>query len=171
MDELQTKFLKRDRMRFTLNTLSGGLALLAIVFNVFYFVSIYKSDFNFYYNFDMGISVLMNLVFMLTVFLCAEGVKRYKLGYAVTLLIVGAIEFARIFFLPLSAHSYELTKKAADGTETVSLVMETPQFVRVVVYLSVAAALLVAAGVIGIVRSKQLEKHNAELAATRNAEV
>ena len=36
--------VKLDRMRYTKNTTSSRLALLAIVFDVLYFVSIYKSD-------------------------------------------------------------------------------------------------------------------------------
>lgn len=38
--------IERDRMRFTRNTLSSNLVLLAILFNVFYFINIYKSDIN-----------------------------------------------------------------------------------------------------------------------------
>ena len=45
----EDRFIQRDRMRFTKNTLSSGLALLAILFNVLYFVSIYKSDVGSYY--------------------------------------------------------------------------------------------------------------------------
>ncbi len=162
MDEKTLRYVKRDRMRFTLNGLSGGLALLAIVFNVFYFVSIYKSNFNFYYGFKMGISVLLNLIFMLTVFLSSEGVKNYKLGYAVTLIVVGVVEIVRIFGLPLSAHNEQITVKV-DGVDTMVQVMQDAQFVRVVVYLVCAAALLIAAGVIGIIRHYQLEEHKKHL--------
>ncbi len=164
MDEQTRRFLKRDRMRFTLNGLSSGLALLAIVFNVFYFVSIYKSNFNFYYNFDMGISVLLNLVFMLTVFLSSEGVKNYKQGYAIALIVVGALEIVRIFGLPLSAHNTAITLKV-DGVDTSVLVMQDGQFARVIIYLVCTATLLITAGVIGIIRSRQLEEHKRSLQA------
>ena len=40
----QDKSIKVDRMRYTKNKFSSNLALLAIIFDVFYFVSIYKSD-------------------------------------------------------------------------------------------------------------------------------
>ncbi len=169
MDEKTLRYIKRDRMRFTLNGLSGGLALLAIVFNVFYFVSIYKSDFNFYYSYDMGVSVLVNLVFMLTVFLCSEGVKNYKMGYAVALVVVGLFEIVRIFGLPLAAHTTEITQKI-DGVDTTVLVMQNGQFIRVVIYLGIAAALLIAAGVIGIIRSHQLAQHNKQLQANNPTE-
>ena len=75
----EERFIQRDRMRFTKNTLSSGLALLAILFNVIYFVSIYKSDVgSYYYNIIMGASILYNLIFMLVVFLSSEGVKSSR---------------------------------------------------------------------------------------------
>ena len=68
--------IKKDRLRFTKNKLSANLSLLAIVFNAFYFVSIYKSDVgNYYYKLIIGISVVYNLLFMLAAFLSSEGVK------------------------------------------------------------------------------------------------
>ena len=42
MDE--QKRISLDRMRYTKDGLSSGLVLLAIVFNVLYFVSIYQQD-------------------------------------------------------------------------------------------------------------------------------
>ena len=75
------RIVKRDRMRYTKNTLSSTLALLGIVFDVLYFVSIYQSDVGtYYYNILIGASVLYNLIFMLMAFLSSEGVKNYKPG-------------------------------------------------------------------------------------------
>ena len=36
--------IKLDRMRYTKNTTSSRLAILAIVFDVLFFISLYKSD-------------------------------------------------------------------------------------------------------------------------------
>ena len=36
----EERYIKRDRMRFTKNTLSSTLVLAAILFDVFYFVNI-----------------------------------------------------------------------------------------------------------------------------------
>ena len=38
-----------DRMRYIKNKFSANMALLAILFDVFYFVSIYKTDVGSYY--------------------------------------------------------------------------------------------------------------------------
>lgn len=164
MTHEQEKAIQRDRMRFVNNKLSSSLALIALVLNIFFFVSLYKSNFSYYYTYEIGISVLINLVFMLAVFLCSEGVKSYNKSYSVALIVIGVIELLRIFAFPLSAHNEIIVD--ADGVE--SLVMETAQFIRVVAYLATAAALLITAGVVGVIRSitltnykKSLEEKNA----------
>ena len=47
----EERTIQRDRMRFIKNSLSSNLAILGILFNVFYFVSICQSDVeNWYYT-------------------------------------------------------------------------------------------------------------------------
>ena len=85
MDE--KKQIQLDRMRYTKNTLSSRLTLLAIVFDVLYFVSIYSSDVGkWYYAMLIGASIVYNLLFMLLAFLSSEGVKNYHIGYSWLLL-------------------------------------------------------------------------------------
>ena len=155
----EEQLIQRDRMRFTKNTLSSGLALLAILFDVLYFVSIYKSDVGtYYYNILTGASVLFNLLFMLVVFLSSEGVKGYKKSYAYVLILVGVVQVLRIFLLPLQAHAATITIK-----KQVIVVMETAQFVRVVVYLVASSVCCFIAGVVGIQKSRALAAHMATL--------
>ena len=155
----EDQLIRRDRMRFTKNTLSSGLALLAILFNVLYFVSIYKSDVgSYYYNIRMGASVLYNLIFMLVVFLASEGVKGYKASFAYVLLAVGVLQILRIFFLPMQAHAAMVKVNKQEV-----LVMQTAQFVRIVVYLASSSACCLIAGIVGIHRSRALAAHMATL--------
>ena len=66
----EEKSIRLDRMRYTKNSLASTLAVLAILFNVFYFISIYESNVgSWYYNILIGASILYNLVFMLAAFL------------------------------------------------------------------------------------------------------
>ena len=155
----EEQLIRRDRMRFTKNTLSSGLALLAILANVFYFVSLYKSDVgSYYYNILIGASVLYNLVFMLTVFLSSEGVKGYKISYAYVLIAIGILQIVRIFILPLRAHTSTVTINQQE-----MIVMQTPQFIRVIIYLCISAACCIVAGIIGIIKSRELSLHMATL--------
>ena len=96
----EDRAIRLDRMRFIKNTLSSSLALLAILFNVFYFINIYKSDIhtnvgNFYYQIRIGASIIYNLIFMLAAFLSSEGIKNYKIQYAYILAALGIGQIAR----------------------------------------------------------------------------
>ena len=155
------KTIRLDRMRYTKNSLASGLALLAILVNVFYFINIYESNVaSWYYNILMGASILYNLIFMLAAFLCSEGVKNYKIGYAYGMFVLGIIQIIRIFIYPVKAHAstVEIMK------ETVT-VMETKQFITCVIYLVVSAACLILGAIVGVVRSRQLQAHIASLEA------
>ena len=150
--------MKRDRMRFTKNKASANLAYLAILFNVLYFVSIYSSDVgNYYYSITIGISVVYNLLFLLFTFLSSEGVKSYKLPYAILITVLGALQLVRILGFPVDASTTVL--------ESGEAVMKLSQFLYTVTMLYLSAAAAIASGIIGIVRSVNLEKYKKELAA------
>ena len=93
MSEVQE--IKLDRMRYTKNTTSSRLALLAIVFDVLFFISIYKSNVGtWYYNILMGASIIYNLVFMLAAFLSSVNNEP----------VMGTAQFIRVMiYLVLSA--------------------------------------------------------------------
>ena len=155
----EEKTIRLDRMRYTKNTLSSGLALLAILFDVFFFISIYESDVgSWYYNILTGASILYNLIFMLAAFLSSEGVKNYKIGYAYVMIVLAVIQIVRIFIYPMRAHAAVVTIQGQAVT-----VMETGQFTRVVLYLVLSAACLLAGAIIGIIRSRALAGHLAEM--------
>lgn len=156
----EDRTIQRDRMRFIKNSLSSNLAILGILFDVFYFVSIYKSDVDtYYYNYIIGISIVYNLVFMLAVFLSSEGVKNYKKNYSYLLAVIGVIQIVRIFIIPTRAHS---TTTIVNGASVV--VMQDGQFTRVVVYLVASAVCLVASAVVNFIRCNELEAHLKTLA-------
>ena len=146
-----------DRMRYTKNTASSRLALLAIVFDILFFISIYKSDVGtYYYTITIGASIIYNLVFLLAAFLCSEGVKNYRIGYSWALIVLGIVQIARIFILPMNAH----------GTVVNNLpVMGDGQFIRVVIYLAASAVCLFASALVNMKKSRTLAKYTASLQA------
>ena len=154
------KLIKKDRLRYTKNKLSSTLAIIAIVFDVLYFVSLYSSDVGqYFYTYTIGASVVCNLLFLLCVFLSSEGVKNYRIGYAIALLVAGAFQIVRIFYIPMQAHSTVVTI----GAEEV-LAMSDKQFVYVIICLTLSAAACVSSGVVGIYKTKVLEEYNKQLA-------
>ena len=155
----EERTIKLDRLRYTKNTASSRLVYLAILLDVFFFVSIYKSDVgSYYYNILIGASILYNLIFMLAAFLASEGVKNYKKSYTWLLMALGAIQVARIFIIPVQAHNATLTIR-----KVTYQVMENGQFIRVVLYLALSALCLFAAGIINLQKSNALSAHIASL--------
>ena len=150
--------IRLDRMRFTKNTTSSRLVLLAILFDAIYFVSLYKINVEYYYNMMMGASILYNLVFMLAAFLASEGVKNYKQGYSWVLCLLGAIQIVRIFIWPVHAHATSVT---VAGQEL--LAMNNGQFVRAVIYLVGSAVCLIVAAAVNLTKSRALKAHIAGL--------
>ncbi len=155
------KTIRLDRMRYTKNSLASGLALLAILFDVFFFISIYESSVgSWYYNILIGASILYNLVFMLAAFLSSEGIKNYKIGYSYVMIVLGILQVVRIFIYPMRAHAAVVTIQQQEV-----VVMENRQFVFCVIWLLASAACLILGAVIGMIRSRQLQAHIASLDA------
>ena len=149
------KQVRLDRMRYTKNTLASGLALLSILFDVFFFISIYESNVgSWYYNVLMGASILYNLIFLLAAFLSSEGIKNYKISYSYLMIALGIGQIIRIFIYPVRAHAASVTIQ-----EQAVTVMENPQFIRCVLYLVISAACLFVGAFVGMTRSKQLKAH------------
>lgn len=156
MDEKQ---IRKDRLRFTKNKTSSSLALVAILINIFYFVSIYKSDVqSYYYTWLTGVSIIYNLLFMLSVFLCSEGVKNYKMGYSVAMIVIGALQLVRTAIIPAKAHAAVVT---VNDVET--LVMSSKQYLYVVTLLIASGVVLIIGGIIGIIKTHTLESYIKEL--------
>lgn len=149
MTPKEKSLISADRMKYIKNTASSRLCYLAIALDVLYFINLYETDKNFYYQLLLGVSVVYNLLFMLFVFLASEGVKKYRPGYSVLLFAAGAAQVARIFILPLSA--YETFVKAGERA------MEAPQFARAAVWLVLSAVCLVAAGAVNTAKYRKLE--------------
>ena len=146
-----------DRMRYTKNTTSSRLALLAIVFDVLFFISIYKSDVGtYYYTATTGGSIIYNLVFLLAAFLCSEGVKKYQTVYSWVMIVLGILQIARIFIIPMDAHRTIINSEP---------VMGNAQFIFTVVCLALSAACLFAGAVINLKKSRALSAHLASLQA------
>ena len=148
---------RMDRMRYTKNTVSSRLALLAIVFDILFFISIYKSDVGtYYYTIPLGGSIIYNLVFLLAAFLCSEGVKNYRTSYSWAMIVLGIVQLVRIFILPADAH-----RTVLNGVS----VMGDGQFIRVVIYLAASAVCLFAGAVVNLKKSRALAKYMASLQA------
>ena len=152
----EEKLIQRDRMRFVKNSMCANLCYLAILFDIFYFVLLYRSDVgSYYYTIQIGASIVYNLLFLLIVFLSSEEVKNYNKRFSIVLLVVGALQIIRIFAIPMDAHAATIV---VDGAEI--SVMGDAQFIRSVIYLIVSAACIIVSAVVNVIRCNMLEAHN-----------
>ncbi|MGN0820132.1 MAG: hypothetical protein ACI4M6_07110 [Christensenellaceae bacterium] len=167
MDKEQ-RTIRMDRLRFEKNKTSALLCYGSILFNALYFVSLYSlygEAASRYYYYMMGVSVVYNLVFMLAAFLSSEGIKNYKMSYAIIMIVVGVLQIVRIFIWPMEAYGSSFILKALEPiskniTSTIAKQsMELSQFILVTIYLILSAVTAIGAGILGIIRSKQLTAH------------
>ncbi len=154
-NDMSDEFIKKDRMRYVKNKLSGNLAVLSIILNALFFISIYKSNVGqYYYKPLIGGSIVYNLLFMMIVFLVSEGSKNYQINYSYIAIPVALLQFARIFIYPMMAHR---ATTLTTGVE--EQVMKDGQFIRLVIYLVGSGVCLLLSAFIGIVKCNNLKKH------------
>ncbi len=159
--------IRRDRLRFTKNKASANLALLAIVFDCLYFVSIYRSNAgSWYYTLMMGISVVYNLIFMLLAFLVSEGSKNYLVQYSYFMIGLGVLQFVRIAILPAKAHAAVL--ETAGGAEPV---MTGGQFAWESLCLVASGLCCLASAAVGIKKYGELQAHLSTMVESVNSEI
>lgn len=154
---------KLDRMRYTKDKRSANMILLAIAFNVLYYVSIYQQDHPVvkpispdypYYSWVIGASIIVNLLFLLIGFLCSEGVKGRKKGYSGILLFLGVLQIGRIFYLPAKAKVATYTNNGE-----VFRVMTDKQYIFAVVMLALSGLLCLGAAVNSYLNNKKLDNY------------
>ncbi len=148
----QDNTVKKDRMRYTKDKLSANLLLVAIVADVLYFVNLYQTDVgSYFYNWQIGASVVYNLIFLLAIFLSSEGVKNRLNTYLPIMIGAGIMQFVRIFYIPLQAYKAVIT--IADQQIPV---MEKGQFIYMAVCLAVSGVLILIACVTSYLNNKTL---------------
>lgn len=150
--------IQNDIQRYKKNKLGSSLALFGIVFACVYFIFLYaqvKNE-NYYYRWPIAIDVVYNLIFLLVIFLCSEQVKNYDRKMFYVQIILGVMQFVRIFWLPLAGITETAYVKLAD-VEYRGAVLSTGTFAILAVGLAGSGACVIASAVIGFIRSKNLE--------------
>lgn len=155
LENASDNIIKLDRMRYTKDTLSANLILLAIVFDALYFVRLYQHDVStYYYNWQIGASVIYNLIFMLIAFLCSESVKSRKTNMTGLLIFIGVMQFVRLTQIPAKLRVDTVT---IGGVETP--VMSEGTLTFLIVMLIASGILLLVAAAISLINTGKLNKY------------
>lgn len=150
--------IKDDIQRYRKNKLASMLAILSIVFCCAYFIVLYAQvkNNNYYYKWPIALDVIYNLIFMLFAFLFSEQIKNYDRKMFWAQMLFGVMQIVRIFWLPLAGVT-ETAYSAMTGMPFTGKVLSSGAFICMVIFLAASGASLVAAGVIGFIRSGNLE--------------
>ncbi len=165
------KILDSDISRYKKNKLGAGLALLGLVFNCLYFMLLYgyktsvfsTGEYTKFYSMEIGISVLLTLVMLLTTFLSSEGVKGYNKKFCIVLLVLAVFQVFRIFGYPLYGLRNNLLNVNYFGLTDKTPGVNGIEFTILLVYLLASAACLIASAVLSYIRIVQLEKFTASI--------
>ena len=137
--------IKLDRMRYVKDNVPSMFAILAIVFDVLYFVLIYKINNEYFYTSMIGVSVVVNLLFMLFGFWSSIEVKNYHGKFGYFMIGLGIVQILRIFVYPMNAHN--------------AGVMSNGQFMKSIIYLVAAAAFMIVGCLMSIKNSRTLQNY------------
>lgn len=88
-----------DRMQYQSDKLSYWLCVLGIVFNMVYFVAVYTNR-SIVPDVTIGADVIINIIFMMVVFMASEKLKAYSKHWNVYAILAGAVQFFRTLWLP-----------------------------------------------------------------------
>lgn len=155
-----------DRKLYKGDSFPYLLVMLGLVMNVLYFVCVYKINNGVFYQPIIGVSVIYNLLFMLSVFLCAENLKNYKWKFSVVIIVIGVLQLVRLFIIPpiaLEMIEGMIAEMTAVGQTEEQIAAATAPYtgahLRMIIYLICSCALLVSGAVVSIVNSLRLQKY------------
>lgn len=171
--------MQGEMMRYRTNSSSYKYGMLAIAFSVLAaFISLNSIKWT---TFDVIIKILGNIVILLFGFLSIEKVKSYSLSYSYTLIGIGGLCVARMFWIPVRLITL-YAQYQADPTNPEALkylgasVIGDPKVnsylpqsgtirgVAAMVLIALAAACFIGAGVQGAIKAK----HYAEYMSTQD---
>lgn len=163
--DLNQKILADDVLRYKNNKLGQMLSYVGLVFNCLYIMLLYSFNNNTFYVFEMGVSVLVSLVYLLACFLASEGVKTYNKKFCIFLVVLAAIQIIRIFGFPAAGLKDEAFTTITANKETVgrdyfgATLTTVSAYTLLIVYLVLSSVSLIGAAVWSYLISVRHDKH------------
>lgn len=163
----ECKEVRTDIMRYVNNKISFFLCILAIIADVAMFLVIY-SDKNCTSDFQLGIDLLVNVIFLLACFLLAEKTKVYDPKAGLICYVVAAVQIIRIFWIPTYYHNcYNDYLAAASAAEAAGEALSYSgviglthgKYAACIILFVVSAVSLIGAGVICRLKQRKLAAH------------
>lgn len=171
MSDLEHDKNSVEMMRYRNNKLSYGLGFGGLAFSVLAaFINLNSMS---PITIQVILAIALNIVILLFGFLCVERTKTYSKQGSISLIVLGGIDIAQMFWLPLIIIiTYGQYSGVGDDKNVGKVITEgeknsihwlttngTARGVMAMVFLAIAAAFFIAAGVIGIQKSNKLNNY------------
>jgi hypothetical protein len=179
MSDLEHDKNSVEMMRYRNNKLSYGLGFGGLAFSVLAaFINLNSMSPR---TVQVILAILLNIVILLFGFLCVERSKTYSKNGSIALIVLGGIDIAQIFWLPIIIIStYNTWSDIADAGEKTKYAKENvgavitegelnsihwlttngaARGVLAIVFLVIAATFFISAGVIGVLKSNKLNNY------------
>lgn len=171
MSDLEHDKNSVEMMRYRNNKLSYGLGFGGLAFSVLAaFINLNSMS---PITIQVILAIILNIVILLFGFLCVERTKTYSKQGSISLIVLGGIDIAQMFWLPLIIIiTYANYSGVGDDKNVGRVITEgeqnnihwlttngTVRGVMAMVFLAIAAAFFITAGVIGIQKSNKLNNY------------
>ena len=133
-------------LRYRNNKLAYSLCLLAIAIQCIGFIFSYSS-LKFNAQFNTGLDIIINIIFLLVTFLLAEKIKIYNVTCGIVAIVLGIVNTVRIYTYYYNPNSGELIY------ETV----ETWIFYLSIISYVLVAVLMTISGILTIIKGNELK--------------
>ncbi len=152
---MENKNLHAEMMRYRNNKFGFWMCILAVTLQCFSFMFIYHclQLSKFVISANTGIDILVNIVFLLFVFLASEKLKAYDVKWGYIVIGIGLVNLIRIYTYLFSPYS---------GENLINVIPAHFFWISFACYILVAIC-LTAGGVVTILRGKELNAYLATL--------
>lgn len=151
------KTVNPEILRYKNNSLSFWMSMLAIIFQCIAFVFTYKC-LGWTPEFSTGLDIIINIIFLLFVFLASEKLKTYNVRWGYIIIGIGLVNLIRIFTYLIPTH-YVLDS----ATNNMILNIDNFSFILSIVSYVLVAVFCTIGGIVTIKRGKILNEFLATL--------
>ena len=134
-------------LRYRNNKFGFNACIIAIILQCIAFIFVYDS-LTFTPKFNTGLDIVINIIFLLFVFLASEKVKTYKVMWGYIIIGIGLVNLVRIYTYLYSPFS---------GEDLVNNIKESSFIISLVSYCLVAVSLTLG-GIVTILRGNRLNE-------------
>lgn len=171
MSDLEFSKNKLEMMRYRANSLSYMLGFLAIFLSLFGgFVCFNSMN---AVEWVVLLKIAINVIIVLFGFLCCEKAKSYNAKGSLVLVVLGALNIVRIFWIPIILMRGQSALDAGETTDLVGNVVDKSltgitawlpangnfRAILAITFFVLAAVSFITAGIIGYIRSKKLSTY------------